>query len=329
MILADKIILLRKKNGMNQEELADKLEVSRQSVSKWESAQSIPDLDRILQMSKIFGVSTDLLLKDELEITEETQVTDEEIGEKVSLEQASDFISKKIKSASKIALGAMLCAFSLIPLFLLICLSEYSMISISEDIATAIGLPSSIIIVAVAVFLFITSGQSTKEYSFIEKKKIDTEYGVSGFVKQKKKDYQPTCNTLITIGVIVCVLSIIPLFVSVAFDDDLYVGLALCVLFLLAGIGTFFLVKACTIKGAFDRLLQEGDYTVEKKANSHIVGTFSTVYWLCIVIAFIISIVIDSKRDYSWLLFAIGGLVYAATICILNAVLKNKNKQNK
>ena len=59
MILADKIIDLRKKNGWSQEELAEKLGVSRQAVSKWEGAQSVPDLARVLQMSELFGVSTD------------------------------------------------------------------------------------------------------------------------------------------------------------------------------------------------------------------------------------------------------------------------------
>ena len=67
MILADKIITLRKKAGWSQEELAQKLDVSRQSVSKWEGAQSIPDISKILQMSRLFGVTTDFLLKDELE----------------------------------------------------------------------------------------------------------------------------------------------------------------------------------------------------------------------------------------------------------------------
>lgn len=59
MILADKIIEERKKNGWSQEELANKLGVSRQAVSKWESSGSIPDLQRILQMSELFGVTTD------------------------------------------------------------------------------------------------------------------------------------------------------------------------------------------------------------------------------------------------------------------------------
>jgi len=47
MILADKIIRLRKKNGWSQEELAEKMDVSRQAVSKWESAQTVPDLEKI------------------------------------------------------------------------------------------------------------------------------------------------------------------------------------------------------------------------------------------------------------------------------------------
>jgi len=62
MIFADKLILLRKKAGWSQEELADKMNVTRQSVSKWEGAQSVPDLEKMIRLSKLFGVSTDYLL---------------------------------------------------------------------------------------------------------------------------------------------------------------------------------------------------------------------------------------------------------------------------
>ena len=79
MILAEKIMHLRKKNGWSQEELAGKLNVSRQSVSKWESAMSVPDLDKILLMSEIFEVSTDYLLKDDR--TEEDFVSGNPDGE--------------------------------------------------------------------------------------------------------------------------------------------------------------------------------------------------------------------------------------------------------
>ena len=76
MIFADKLVDLRKKNGWSQEELAEKLNVSRQAVSKWEGAQSVPDMARIIQLSELFGVSTDYLLKDNLEQAETSASTD-------------------------------------------------------------------------------------------------------------------------------------------------------------------------------------------------------------------------------------------------------------
>ena len=70
MIFADKLIHLRKKAGWSQEELAEQMNVTRQSVSKWEGAQSVPDLEKMVRLSELFGVSTDYLLKDEIENVE-------------------------------------------------------------------------------------------------------------------------------------------------------------------------------------------------------------------------------------------------------------------
>lgn len=63
MKMADRIQYLRKTNGISQEELAGKVGVSRQAVSKWESGQSLPDLEKIITMSDYFGVTTDYILK--------------------------------------------------------------------------------------------------------------------------------------------------------------------------------------------------------------------------------------------------------------------------
>ena len=65
--IGQKIRKYRKLNGLSQEELAEKINVSRQAVSKWEGAQSIPDLEKVLQLANLFGVTTDYLLKDEIE----------------------------------------------------------------------------------------------------------------------------------------------------------------------------------------------------------------------------------------------------------------------
>ena len=62
MKLSDKIVRLRKSNGMSQEELADKLGVSRQAISRWEMGTAMPDATNILQLSRLFQVTTDYLL---------------------------------------------------------------------------------------------------------------------------------------------------------------------------------------------------------------------------------------------------------------------------
>ena len=64
MKLAEKILALRKSKGMSQEELAEKLNVSRQAISRWENGTALPDASNVLQLSKLFGVTADYLLND-------------------------------------------------------------------------------------------------------------------------------------------------------------------------------------------------------------------------------------------------------------------------
>ena len=107
MILADKIIEQRKKNGWSQEELAEKMDVSRQSISKWESAQSVPDMGRIVLLSQLFGVSTDYLLKDELEQPEITPVAESDFDLRTVHIVMPEFREKPVKNALEAALYTM------------------------------------------------------------------------------------------------------------------------------------------------------------------------------------------------------------------------------
>ena len=63
MNFSEKLLTLRKANNLTQEQLAEKLDVSRQSISKWESEQATPELEKIVAISAIFNVTTDYLLK--------------------------------------------------------------------------------------------------------------------------------------------------------------------------------------------------------------------------------------------------------------------------
>lgn len=72
MTFSEKLLLLRRKKGLSQEQLAEILEVSRQSVSKWEAQQTLPEPNKIIQISEVFGVSIDQLLKDDLPVDEQS-----------------------------------------------------------------------------------------------------------------------------------------------------------------------------------------------------------------------------------------------------------------
>ena len=140
MILADRIIRLRKKNGWSQEELADKMNVSRQAVSKWESAQSIPDLEKILQLGTLFGVTTDYLLKDDIEDEEFTNESSDAAVKKINIEEANIYIEQRKKASWRIALATFLCILSPITLIVLSILSEQPNAVLTETTASVIGL---------------------------------------------------------------------------------------------------------------------------------------------------------------------------------------------
>ena len=89
MKLPDKIIELRKARGWSQEDFAEKLNVSRQAVSRWENRTALPDVQNVLQMSKLFGVTTDYLLNDNYESDRDIPAV------QTATKQTEDLISKK------------------------------------------------------------------------------------------------------------------------------------------------------------------------------------------------------------------------------------------
>ena len=78
MKLADKLFELRKEKGWSQEKLAEQINISRQSISKWESGQALPELEKIVELSKIFQVTTDYLLLEESDKSEIKPVLSED-----------------------------------------------------------------------------------------------------------------------------------------------------------------------------------------------------------------------------------------------------------
>ena len=329
MILADKIIENRKKNGWSQEELADKLGVSRQSVSKWESAQAVPDMKKIIQMSEVFGVSTDYLLRDEIEApaAPETAPVDyglEESVRVVTMEEANAFLEHNEKAAVTVSTGVMLCILSPVMMILLAGLAEAEKISLDETYAGIAGVIILLIIVAIAVAMFILTGLKGKQYEYLEQVNIDTAYGVSGMAKERRNSYSETHSRLLIVGIMLCIIAVIPLLIMMLVgysnNTDTLPVVGTAGMLVVIAIGVKMIVLTCIRHDGYDKLLEEGDYTrINKK-----IGRFDGIYWAVVLAIYLGWSFITMRWELTWIVWPIAGVLFAAYREIMKAIVRDK-----
>lgn len=327
MIFADKLILHRKKAGWSQEELAEKMNVSRQSVSKWEGAQSVPDLQKIIRLSELFDVSTDYLLKDEIEDIEFLgSIENSDSLRRVTMEEANSFLAVKATTSRAIAFATFLCILSPISLFLLAVISESGQFGVSENAAAGIGMIVLLVIIAAAVSIFIASGSKTAPYEYLETEIFETEYGVSGMVKERKEQYKAAYTRNNVLATCICIFSAVPIFAGVMFDEhnDLLIICLFSVTLLLIGIGTYIFVRTGIIWASYEKLLQEGDYSRSKKEKQSVTSAISLTYWLIAIAIYLgWSFSTDGWKS-TWVVWVIAGVLYPAVLGIINVWLSKK-----
>lgn len=323
MILADKIIQLRKQFGWSQENLAEAMNVSRQSVSKWESANSIPDLNKILKLAEIFGVSTDYLLKDELE-KPETQVRDQEDDiVRITLEDAKSYVTEKVKASRLVAKGVIILIYSVIPLFFMLGLSEGNHLAISEDAATLIGLVILLITAALGVNFVIRSNQYETELEDLDAE-FELAYGVEGIYEEKLRDYKKIYSKYTSIAVIIFMLSVIPLLASgLLIDSDMIQLFTLNLLIFLVGIGVFILIHVSAKKNAYEVILKRGEFTPEKVRENKRLEKFAVFYWPMVVAIYLLWSFWTNDWHISWIVWPVAGVAFAGFGGLINMFVKD------
>lgn len=319
MIFAEKVLNLRKRNGWSQEELAEKAGVSRQSVSKWESAASIPDINKILELSRIFGVSTDYLLKDDMEDVEFTREDESEGARRVSLEEANAFLRDKRVQARQIARGVLLCVLSPAILLALGGLTEPNpWLALSEGAAAGAGMAALLALVAAAVATFIFSGTRMNGYAYLDAGAFELEYGVAGMVRERRAAYEPLFTRCIALGVALCILSAVPLIVAGTMGaPDYAMAMLVALLLLLAGLGVYMIVRACVVKGGFDRLLREGDFRAEVIEDERRMERVGGVYWPVVTAAYLLWSFLSGAWHFTWVIWPAAALVFAAISAVV------------
>lgn len=322
MILADKIIHHRKSLGMTQEELAEVLSVSRQSISKWEGAQSIPDMNKIMLMSDLFGVSIDYLMREDMEVPE--YLNDDALNKtkSVNLEHALKFLKDAQKEAKDVALGVFLIIISPITLILLGNLKDVNFISFTDDQVSAMGATILFLLVAVGVGLFIMNGFNMKQYKFLSDEPFDLEYGVEGAIKLRRENFEPIYRRHFTLSVMLIIIAVIPVLLAPLFDNTILNVISVPLLLLFVALGVLGIVNTSIQASSFKKLLQIDDYTPLKKKQAPIFGRIAGIYWLSATALYLGLSFVNDAWDKTWVIWPIAGVLFGIISIVVSIFMK-------
>lgn len=342
-MLADKIAYLRKQRGWSQEELAVQMCISRQSVSKWESGASIPDLDRIIKMSQIFDVSTDYLLRDEIPCDAYEQAYNFAVPQNisnaatgyevkpdvptrvVSRAEVEEFLQFCMKSAKKNAFATMLCILSPVCLILLGGYTEAS--PIDENLACGIGVVILFVMIGVAVALFTFEGLKREKYKYLETEMLEPEAGVTGFLENMGETHRQKHRITLVIGVVLCVICPIPLFVAFMFDpsDMVYVA-ATALLLVIVAVGVYLIMVFGGYDSCCEVILEKGDYSRLRKKNEIEKGgaVLHKIYWGSITAIYLLLSFLTGQWGATWVIWPCAGVFFGVVKAIQNAYWKKK-----
>ncbi len=329
MILADKIIKLRRQKGWSQEELAERMGVSRQAVSKWESAQAMPDLEKILILSELFGVSTDYLLKDMSELSEKAADDDAEPSDEpkrtVTAKEAEEYIELRRRAAWKIAFATLLCILSPIALIIFSVATETGMWHLSEALAAGLGLFALFIFIIAALPFYIYSGIKNEPYKFLEKgEHFTVDSDTEQMLKKEKQSFQGRYIACIITGACLCVASPVPLIMSGFSEKEFLITAMVCVTLAVVGIGVFLFILAGVRQASLQKLLREGDYTPKEMKKKNLAEIVGAVYWPVLVAAYLAWSFIGNAWGISWVIFPVGAALFAAIEAILKLTVERK-----
>ena len=344
-MIGEKIAELRRQNNMSQEELAERLGISRQSVSKWESGQSLPDIEKLPVLSDLFHVSIDYLVKeDTVPVTvtaepeeeakeeplreEETPFRDsrfrdwqesvrktffsnvpkEEAGKYIlRKEEAEEFIGLRELKGNRIAFSTAECVASIIPIMAMLGVRELFPF-IREGSAAILGVVGMFIMIAHAVAGFINAAPIGKQYEFLNKTEILPEYEAEALIEERCPAMKLKSRSDITVGVVLCILSVTPMLMAAALTEmtDALAFLCVGLMFAMVAEAVRRFVKAGYADGTVNRLMQKGEFSVQMKQRMN----FETIYWSIITVIYVAYSTVSGSWATSWIIWVAAGIAW-------------------
>jgi len=292
MSLGENLQFLRKNAGVTQEELAERLEVSRQSVSKWEADASFPEMDKIITLCDMFGCTMDTLVKGnaEKEVREDTAGYDRHMN----------------RFAKLISTGVGTIIFG-------VALSAFLDVTVAESISGMIFL----LFVLVAVMLFVIGGMQNDSF------RKNNPHISDFYTAEEKKAYEAKFPVRTAIGIGVIILGLV---LTTGLEglpkSDLSEALENSVFLFCVAVGASVLTYNGIIKDKYD-IEKYNQEIIKDEQGGSLVGRICGVIMLVSTIVALVSLLVF-KWDYFWIVFIVGGLSCGIAAIILGGNDKRK-----
>ena len=153
---------------------------------------------------------------------------------------------------------------------------------------------------------------------------FDTEYGVTGMMSERQKAYRPTYVRCNIIGIVLCVLSPVPVVAGAMTGDEFLTVVTVCVLLLLVAVGAAFLVAAGVRWSGMQKILQSGDYAPAEKKRSETENALSAAYWLIATAVYLAWSFSTGGWKETWIVWPVAGVLYAAVLNLYRLFTKNR-----
>ncbi len=300
MSLSENLQNLRKIKNMSQEELAEKLEVSRQAVSKWESGNGYPETEKIITICEIFNCSMDDLIKGKIS------------SDIKSERNEYDLVMTKSAKGSSLGVGLILLGVSIMLTILGFACDEQT-----KEQLGLIGVIAILIGVVAALPLFIITGAKVENFKK-KNPKIANVYSEEEIEKGNAKYtvYIAAGISLILIGVVVMML----LLGLKVFGEESTLPVAVLMYFIT--IGVLVLIYSGVMKDKFDIEKYNRENTAEYKREENKIGKICGVIMMVVTIIFLLWGFLLDMWYINWVVYPVGGI-----ICGIVATIIQKEKQ--
>jgi hypothetical protein len=293
-------------------------------------AEGRSDNEAVGQVISEFGNLSELA--EELGISNQfQQASSEDNFVYVTAAEGETFIEKSKKAANMIGGGVAAIMLGVISVIFFSSYAEgiFSQVLGGDEpnkVYLAVGLGLLFILIAFAVYLFVMTGIANEKYKIFDKKVVKLDPHNKMLIQKAKENHRPVLMRKISIGVGQILLAVAALTVAgVLFEDNEAVLVSLvCLLLLIIGISVWLFISGGAIQSAYDKLLNEGDYTAERRKSESVMQRWASPYWILIVVVYLAWSFVTSSWDKSWIIWPIAGVLFGLISAIVQAATSNK-----